>query len=142
LKTSFVDTGKLRVVSRHLPLAFHNRAEPAARAGICAARQDKFWPFREKLFAANANLSDEAITKAASDAGLDMKQFGACFVGKAAGESVATDAIDAQAVGITGTPSFVLGKVDGDKVTGLLIIGAQALATFESEINKRLTAAK
>ena len=140
LTKKFVDTGKLRVVSRNLPLSFHQNAEPAARAAFCAAQQDKYWPMREGLFARNADLSATNIFLAARAVSLDMAKFQTCFEGKTSEPGIKLDSQEASAAGITGTPSFVLGKPDGDKLKGLVIVGAQPLTTFEAEIQKLLAA--
>src|SRR5690348_16641353 len=44
LKKNFIDTGKVRFVSRDLPLDFHPNAMQAAQAGRCAGEQGQFWP--------------------------------------------------------------------------------------------------
>jgi protein-disulfide isomerase len=133
-----VDTGKLRVVSRPLPLPFHPYAMPAARAAFCANKQDKFWPMRENLFAANGQLPTEAIRKAAETAGVNLKQMDACAADKESEAAVQKELQQANSAGFTGTPSFVLGKPTGDNVTGPRIVGAQPLASFEAEITKQL----
>ena len=69
LKTKYVDTGRLRVVSRNVPQAFHPLAGPAARAALCAEQQGRFWEMRGRLFAANGELSPEALRKAARTRG-------------------------------------------------------------------------
>ena len=138
LKTQYVAAGKLRVVSHHVPLPFHQFAEPAARAAHCAEAQGKFWQMRERLFAANGTLSDDTIKQAAQDAKLDMVQFEACFTSKETAAAVQNDMQQAKVVGIEATPTFVLGKVVEGTVTGLKIIGAQPFTSFEAEIKKQL----
>jgi protein-disulfide isomerase len=44
LKRDYIDTGKLRFVSRDLPLDFHPNAMQAAEAGRCAGEQGQYWP--------------------------------------------------------------------------------------------------
>ncbi len=44
IKRAYIDTGKVRFISRDLPLAeLHSTALQAARASRCAALQGKFW---------------------------------------------------------------------------------------------------
>jgi protein-disulfide isomerase len=141
LKKDYIDTGKLRVVSRNLPLSFHPNAEPAAQASLCAHQQEKYWPMREKLFGISTDLTAANVTKAAEEVKLDMTAFRQCIDAKTFAGQVAKDAADATAVGISGTPSFVLGKLTGDKVTGKIIVGAMPYAAFEGEIKKMLATA-
>jgi protein-disulfide isomerase len=140
LKTNYVDTGKLRVVSHNLPLPFHPFAEPAALAAICADAQGKFWPMREKLFAIGNPLSLEAINHVAQSVGLDAANYAACVTNAETAGVLLKDGQEAKAAAIDATPSFVLGRDVGGKVTGLKIVGAQPYANFAAEINKMLAA--
>ena len=136
LKTKYVDTGRLRVVSRNVPQEFHPLAGPAARAARCAQEQGRFWEMRARLFAANGELSPGALRKAAADAGLDAGKFEACLASAESAAAVDKDARDAKAAGIVPTPTFVLGKQTGDKVTGPKLVGAQSLVRLEIEMRK------
>lgn len=136
LKTKYVDTGKLRVVSRNVPQAFHPQAGPAARAALCAEAQGKFWPMRARLFAAGGELTPETIQKAAQDVGLDMARFAEDFKSAEIADAVQQDAQDAKAAGIVATPTFVLGKMADGKVTGVKLVGAQPLVRIEMEMRK------
>jgi protein-disulfide isomerase len=142
LKKNFVDSGKLRIVSRSLPLPFHTNAGPAAVAALCAGAQQQFWTMREKLFSDPANLNAARYLHYAQELKLDPSAFQACVSSKTFDAQVAADAKDAEAVNITGTPTFVLGRLSGDKVTGAIIVGARPYASFEAEINKLLTSTK
>lgn len=142
LVKKYVDTGKLRIVSRNLPLPFHQNAQPAALAAACANQQGKFWPMRERLFAKNDSLTTSNILGAAEGASLDLAKFKTCWEGKEFEAAVKKDSDEAGSVGITGTPSFVVGKPNGDKLHGVIVVGAQPLATFEAEIDKLLPPVK
>jgi protein-disulfide isomerase len=48
---------------------------------------------------------------------------------------------DGSAAGITGTPGFVIGKVDGDNVVGEVLSGAQPFEAFQEVIEKYLSGA-
>ena len=140
LVRKYVETGKLRIVSRFLPLSFHNHAEAAAQAALCADQQSKFWPMRDGLFARSGDLSQSNIQSAAIDAKLDMACFSECLQSNVFAGRVHEDSKEADAARITGTPSFVLGKPQGTNVTGKIIVDAQHLSVFEVEIEKLLSA--
>jgi protein-disulfide isomerase len=142
LVRKYVESGQLRIFSRSLPLPFHPNAEPAAQAALCAGEQDKYWAMREKLFATSEDLAATNIVRAAAGAGLELAKFQSCWGGKLFEAAVKNDAKEAGSVGITGTPSFVLGKPQGDKLTGVIIVGAQALPVFEAQIAELLPAPK
>src|SRR5258706_11050734 len=49
IKANYIDTGKVRFVSRDFPLDFHENARRAATAGRCAAEQGKYWEMRHVM---------------------------------------------------------------------------------------------
>lgn len=142
LKAKYVSTGKLRLVSRRLPLPFHNFAAPAAQAAVCADEQGKFWAMSDRLYSASSELSAAAIDNAATAAGLDGDTYKACMVKGTGKPVVQADGDDAKAAGITGTPTFVLGRAVGGKLTGIKIVGAMPLADFEAQIDRLLAEKK
>lgn len=139
IQQKFIKSGKLRMVSRSLPLSFHANAEPAAQAALCAGDQGQFWPMRDRLFSNPEALTQKDFLLAAEALKLDAKVFAACLDGKKFAAQIARDKQDAATAGITGTPTFVLGRATGNNVTGLLMVGAKPLAIFETEIEKLLS---
>src|SRR5258708_5588212 len=79
LKKNYIDSGKVRFVSRDLPLDFHPFALRAAEAARCAGDQGKYWEVREALFASASPLDERVIQKSAEVLSLDMNNFGACL---------------------------------------------------------------
>jgi protein-disulfide isomerase len=142
LKAKHVETGKLRVVSRNLPQVSHPQAGPAAKAARCAEAQGKFWEMRERLLAAQGVLSPGAIRKAAEQSGLDVAQLEACAASAETAAALEKELQDAKAAGIVATPTFILGKMTGDRVTGVKLVGAQSLARLEIEMRRLLNEEK
>jgi protein-disulfide isomerase len=140
LKKNYIDTGKVRFISRDLPLDFHPNAPGAALAARCAGEQNKFWEMRDKLLARDADLGSEALTKYATQIKLNMESFGACLNTKKYSPDIQKDVVDAGSVGIAGTPSFVVGKMVKDQINGVRIVGAVPYSTFETAINSQLSA--
>jgi protein-disulfide isomerase len=140
LRKKYVETGKLRLVSRNLPLPFHANAEAAATAALCAGEQDRFWPMRDRLFANPEALARADFMKAADELKLDAKAFAECLDSTRHAAAIARDKQDAAAAGINGTPTYVLGRTSGGgaSVTGLLMVGAKPTAQVEAEIEKLL----
>ena len=138
LKTKYVETGKLRLFSRNLPQSFHPQAGPAAKAAHCAEAQSKFWEMRERLLAAQGALSPEAIRKAAEEAGLDVARLEECVGSADTAAALEKEVQDARAAGIVATPTFILGKMTGEQVTGVKLVGVQSLARLEVEMRRLL----
>ena len=62
LKREYIDTGKVRFVSRDFPLDFHPNARPAALAVRCAGEQGKFWEMRHAVTLNAAALGARSTT--------------------------------------------------------------------------------
>jgi protein-disulfide isomerase len=141
LKKSYVDTGRIRYVVRDLPLAFHELAVPAAIAARCAGEQGRFWEARDALFATSGEFSPDAIRTAVLGTGVDAARYDACVRNPATLAAVEADQEEARAAGITGTPSFVVGRAANGTVEGTVISGAQSYAAFATRIDALLAEA-
>jgi protein-disulfide isomerase len=142
LKKQFVDTGLVRFVSRDLPLKFHTHAFEAARAARCAGEQARYWEVRDWLSSHPDNLTNDAILSAATQTGVDGPSFQACLESDRHRADVQQDIADAKAIGITGTPGFVIGRSSNGILEGIKIVGAQSYEAFEAKINQQLSAAE
>lgn len=136
LKKNWIDTGRLRYISRDFPLDFHPLAMGAARAARCAGDQGKFWEMRMSLMR-NANLlSTEYITKTAADLKLDSKAFAACTASMKHDAEIQADTMEGARIGIEGTPTFVLGKSAPNSLDGPMIVGALPYAAFDAKLKE------
>jgi protein-disulfide isomerase len=140
LKRNYIDTGKVRFVSRDLPLEFHPFAFKAAEAVRCAGDQGKYWELRDALYSNAAPPNDEVIKKSVEDLSLDATSFQACLSAEKYKAEVQKDAADADSLHLNGTPSFVLGKTAGDKLDGVVLVGALPFASFDAAIQRVLKA--
>ena len=104
---------KVRIVYREFPILAQSSVE-AARMSLAAADQGKFQPFHDALYAGGP-VSSETIAAAARTAGVDTTRA-AAFATRADTEIAANEAV-ARALGLTGTPSWVI----GDKVVSSLL---------------------
>jgi protein-disulfide isomerase len=138
LQKNYIETGMVRYISRDLPLDFHPYAQKAAEAARCAGDQKKYWELRDRIISNSAELSEETILKMAQDDLSDMPAFRACLNAEKHKGEIQKDALDASALGISGTPSFVIGKTAVDTLDGDLVVGAVPIAVFDSEIKKFL----
>jgi protein-disulfide isomerase len=134
IKKNWIDTGKLRYISRDFPLDFHPQAMPAARAARCAGEQGKFWELRYTLMR-NANLlSPDYITKTAADLKLDTKAFASCIASTKFDAEIQADMQEGTRIGVTGTPTFVLGRTTAASVEGPVVVGALPYVTFDTKL--------
>jgi protein-disulfide isomerase len=141
LKKEYIDTGKVRFVSRDLPLDFHPNAPAAAMAARCAGEQHKFWEMRDAMMLDTAtDLGPDSILKYGQKTNLDMTAFRGCLSDKKYTSAIQRDTADAGTLGISGTPSFVIGKTAKDEIAGVRIVGAVPYSVFDSTIKDLLTA--
>ncbi len=138
LKKNYIDTGKVRFVSRDLPLDFHPFAMKAATASLCADDQGKYWEMRDALISNSADLSPGALLKYAQGLSLDMNSFRICLDSGKHKSEIQKDQADAAVLNISGTPTFVLGRTSGGTLNGLVLVGTQPYSTFDSAIQQAL----
>ncbi len=118
--------GKINVTFRHFPLSFHKKAEPAARAVVCAKKQGKAWDLLDVLFANQRQLSESFVKQSVQELGLNMDDFNTCYTSDFAKETVAFDVAEANRLGVNSTPTLIInGKVhrgvpSEDKIKALL----------------------
>jgi protein-disulfide isomerase len=142
LTEKYISSGKIRYVFVNFPLGFHEHAEPAAVAGVCAQRQGAFWKMRDRLFDNQDTLGSETFLKIASDLKLNGDQFNQCLQDPKVSADIRAQAQLGESVGVQGTPAFLIGRVrDGVLTNPILVSGAQPLASFERVIDPLLAGA-
>jgi protein-disulfide isomerase len=106
---------RVKLVFRDFPLRnIHPQAQKAAEAAQCAADQQQFWPYHDKLFAVT-NLQVQDLKQYAQELGLDMPQFTTCLDSDKYAQEVERDLQDGLKVGVSATPSFF---INGQPVSG------------------------
>ena len=123
--------GKIRRVWRHYPLAMHAGAERTHEASQCAAEQNKFWEYHDKLFETLGGArDDQALTQLAKDTKLDEKKFDKCLTSGKYKDFIQKEIEKGNASGVRGTPAFF--------VNGQLVSGAQPYEKFEQIVKSEL----
>lgn len=140
IKRRYIDTGKVRWVTRDLPLGMHPHALKAAQAVRCAGDQGKYWELYDALLSNDPAPTDDVIEKLAENLSLDIKNFLGCLGSQKYISDVQNDSNEAAALKISGTPSFVLAKTSQDQLDGILFVGTQSYAGFDSAIQQVLKA--
>lgn len=138
IKKDWIDTGKLRYLVRDLPIeSIHPQAMPAARATRCAGEQGKLWEMRHAILLNNARLSTDVFGPFAQDLKLNMAAFNKCFADTSKFQAeISKDMAEAATVGISATPSFVIGKTSAGQMEGVRFIGAQPYAAFDAKLKE------
>jgi len=139
IKKNWIDTGKLRYISRDFPIdTLHPHAMPAARASRCAGEQGKFWEMRLTLVR-NANvLSADFIKKTATDLKLDAAAFSACTATTKYDAEIQAELREGTKLGIEGTPTFIIGRTTPAGIEGPMLVGALPYSQFDAKLRELL----
>lgn len=98
---------KIRIVYRELPVLSEG-SRVAARWALAAAEQGKFKAFHSALYN-GGQLSEASIDAAATSAGLDLTKAQAAIATPRVEAEVSRNLDTAGKLGVTGTPSWVIG---------------------------------
>jgi protein-disulfide isomerase len=115
----------LRIVYKEYPILGPG-SQFAARAALAARKQGKYIPFHNALMQATEQVTDATVMKVAREVGLDTEQLRADMQDPAIQEAIGRNLQLASALGITGTPSFIIGEE--------VVPGAVDLRTLQSLI--------
>ena len=124
---------QVRLVFRNLPLSqLHPNAEIAARAAICADRQQRFWPMHDAMYSDQKQLDIDGLKLTAARLGLDGERFAACLRDASTDGALAVDAKAADELGISETPFFL---VNGQPIDGSIPV-EQFRQIIEGELHR------
>lgn len=147
LKKDYIDTGKVKLVYRDYPLPFHDpMATYEAQAANCVKEQggdSAYFKIHDEMFkqtTSNGNgLTKEKIQQIATSLGLNGANIIACADSNKYKNEVAKDITDGSAIGVSGTPTFIIGKSDSSgTITGAIIVGAQPYTAFQQVLDPLL----
>jgi protein-disulfide isomerase len=139
IKKKYIETGKLRFVSRDLPLWFHPWAMAAAEASRCAGDQGKYWEMRDALMERSNELSPMVIEQVAQSLLNDMNRYRVCTESRKYYSEIKADVDAAMSAQIPATPGFVIGKSAEGVTEGKRVLGAYPLEQFEKVIDEALS---
>lgn len=139
LKAKYIDSGLVKFVFRHNPLTtIHAQARAAAEAAECAGRQGKFWDVHDRLFQDPPKLMEADLVEQARAVGLDVSEFRKCLAGQTA-DRVTQDTALARTLKLTGTPAFLIGRVESERVyVSRVIPGATPFAEMAAALDQAL----
>ncbi len=147
LVKEYVDTGKAVISFRDYPLPFHEpKASLAANLAQCVkeAKGDTAYFKFSKLYFENTvsngkGVADEKMNEILQQSGVNATSVKDCATKEKFKEEIAKDMSDGQAAGVSGTPSFIIGKLTADgMVDGEVVVGALPIAQFKATVDKYL----
>ena len=135
LEEEYVNTGKLRMEFKHV-IVGGLASLSAAVATECAAEQNRFWDYHDLLYERlGASLDTDHLKQYAVELGLDQAAFGECLDAGKQRERVLQNTLEGRDLGITATPSFLIGDETGDEI----LSGDLPVSSFREVIEAALT---
>ena len=122
----------VRFIFKELPI-FGNASEFAAKVALAAHKQNKYLALHNKLFSADAALSQEMILNFAADVGLDKTALMTEIQSSNYSAQLQQNFALAGKIGITGTPAFVIANKAQTKFQ--FIPGEVGLQALQDAIN-------
>jgi protein-disulfide isomerase len=112
---AYVATGKARLAFLQYPF-IGNESLQAAKASLCAAELNRFWDYKEILFANQTGENvgaflDSRLVAFAESIGIDAEDFRACLNSDRYDETIAAEFQRGNEMGTTGTPSVFVNGV-------------------------------
>jgi protein-disulfide isomerase len=126
LDENYISEGEVRFGYWHFPFLGPG-SQLAAEASECAADQEAFWPYHDRLFSGEFNqFSAQNLKELAGDLELDQEVFDQCLDSGKHTEFVQAQRGLAQQIGVQSTPTFL--------INGRPVIGAQPYEVFSDVI--------
>ncbi|MFE0104258.1 DsbA family protein [Streptomyces sp. NPDC059009] len=137
LRERYGDRVELRL--RHFPLEKHKHSFAAAQAAEEALVQGQGWPYVEAVLGRVEELDrkgEPLLVEAARELGLDAEEFDTALIDGRHILIVDADQAEGKAIGVTGTPTYVVGgeRLDGGQ-------SQEGLRERVEELTDRLLAA-
>lgn len=121
---------KVRLIFMQYPLNFHQHAQKAAEASLCANDQGKFWELHNAMFENQQALAVEQLKAKAVELGMDAEQFNTCLDSSKHAAKVKADFDEGAKAGVSGTPAMF--------INGRFLSGAQPLNEITKVIDDEL----
>ncbi len=102
--------GRVRLVFKDRPLRIHPLARPAHEAARCAGAKDRYWAYHDLLFQEQPAFTRADLLLYAADVGLDGAEFARCLDERRHADAVEADVRQAIALGISATPTLLVGS--------------------------------
>ena len=103
------DDPELKVILRQFPILSPGSVDAAKVGTLVAGEGADYWSFHQELFTARGPVDLEVALEAAASVGLDPKGLRARLNEPAVDAAIAESFTLAQQLGVTGTPTFIIG---------------------------------
>ena len=127
IEENYIDNGDVRFVYRHFPVV---GGDTEAEATVCADEQGLFWEIHDAIYDNFDGYTEADLATWIEEFGGNVEEYEECIDSGRAREIVQQDQQLGIAVGVQGTPGFV--------INGEVVSGAQPFNVFEQVIEEAL----
>jgi len=147
LRKEFIDTAKIKFVFKNMPISgLHPAALTRSHAAFCAFElggNSAFFKYHDAIFYNFTTLPNNSDTTGLSNIatliGLDANKFSKCLSAPI-NPIIEKDRIESLLIGARGTPTWLIGKTKGDKLTDTVkISGVHPYEVYKTVIDQLLT---
>jgi len=134
---NYIDSGKVKYVMKQFPLGFHAKARGASIAALCIdkLKPGSYWKAHEAMFSGETKLANEDYLALAESLKIKSARYESCLSDPAMAKRVDNDMREGESIGVSGTPAFYIGKIEGEKVVnGQLVTGARPYSSFSAAL--------
>lgn len=142
IKKNYIETGKVRFVSKSFTSSRHKWGQDAASIMECVYREggnDAFWNLKNKIYenqdSFNTSNVRNKVENWASQEGVSKSAIQSCL-DSGVGAEIRGDIREAINSGVKGTPGFVIYRSNSD--SGTKVVGAQPYNRFKTVIDSKL----
>lgn len=137
IKTTLVDSGRIKFAFVDYPLSNHAYSAKASQAADCSGTQ--FWAMHDSLFANQDQLAEPSLEARAAELGLDATTFSACLTARPSEQLVRRFGLG-KSLRVTGTPTFYVGVLqpDGKLKATARLVGMQSAAQIQDTLRPLL----
>jgi protein-disulfide isomerase len=133
IKKLAADNPQLQVIFKELP--FYPGSKYAAKAALAAKEQGNYFDFHNALFKLSRPLTKDKVLKEAGKIGLHMDKLKADMQQPAIKKEIANNMKLAQAMGLVGTPTFIVQSAKNKQQT-YYVPGQVSKQKLQTLINK------
>ena len=124
---------------RHFPLSIHPQAFSAAMAAECALEQQQFVSYKSLMFDNQYQLGEQSLLAyAAKIKAINQPKFSDCLMTNKYQALVQADLDQGLALGINGTPTLYIGRLNGKNFTGEMLVGVRSYNELATKLDEYL----
>ena len=138
LAQAYFSTGRAFFVFKHAPMeSRHPAGLRASQIAECARDSGRFWQLHDIFFEAGKTRALDRVVEDPGKLGVTRARLDECRSDPKSLAKVREDLAEARALGVSGTPTFMIGVVDGSErlIVRSVLVGAKPATEFRAALD-------